>query len=124
MPYRILCNGTKQKSSETRSGLALMSSRFTPLHKIRYGIIFSKLAYKECEMNINEIVKTVLALIGALGGAAVIVGSLAAWLGKVWADKLFLKESAKYQKEIEDFKNQSTTELEHLRADITEKRDL
>ena len=38
MPYRILCNGTKQKSSETRSGLALMSSRFTPLHKIRYGI--------------------------------------------------------------------------------------
>ena len=38
MPYRILCNGTKQKSSETRSGLALTSSRFTPLHKIRYGI--------------------------------------------------------------------------------------
>ncbi len=41
MPYRILCNGTKQKSSETRSGLALTSSRFTPLHKIRYGIVMT-----------------------------------------------------------------------------------
>src|SRR6266700_245854 len=38
MPYRILCNGTKHKSPEARSSLALTSSRCTPLHKIRYGI--------------------------------------------------------------------------------------
>lgn len=72
----------------------------------------------------GEIIKTVLAVIGALGGATVVVGGLAAWLGKVWADSLYLKESAKHQIEIEELKNQYTTELEHLRAEITERRDL
>jgi hypothetical protein len=72
----------------------------------------------------GEIIKSVLAVIGALGGIAVVVGSLAAWLGKVLADRLYLKDSAKHQKEIEEFKNLYTTELEHLRADITERRDL
>src|SRR5260221_3922121 len=38
MPYRILCNGTWQKSPEVRSRLALTSTHLTPLHKIRYGI--------------------------------------------------------------------------------------
>jgi len=38
MPYRILCNGTWQKSPEVRSRLTLTSTCFTPLHKIRYGI--------------------------------------------------------------------------------------
>jgi len=38
MPYQILCNGTWQKSQEVRFSLALTSTRFTPLHKIRYGI--------------------------------------------------------------------------------------
>jgi hypothetical protein len=37
-PYRILCNGELQKSLEARAGLALTHSRFTPLHKIRYGV--------------------------------------------------------------------------------------
>ena len=34
----MLCNGKKQKSPETRSGLGLAPSRFTSLHNIRYGI--------------------------------------------------------------------------------------
>ena len=38
MPYRILCNDKKRKCSKARSELALTLSRFTPLHKIRYGI--------------------------------------------------------------------------------------
>lgn len=75
-------------------------------------------------MNINDLVKTILAAIGALGGVAVVVGGLSAWLGKIWADKLYLKESAKHQKEIEELKNRYTTELEHLRAEFSEKRDL
>jgi uncharacterized protein YjbI with pentapeptide repeats/MoxR-like ATPase len=33
-----LCNGELQKSLEARAGLALTHSRFTPLHKIRYGV--------------------------------------------------------------------------------------
>src|SRR6266849_4103925 len=38
MPYRILCNGTLQKSQEARSGLGLASSHCTSLHNNRYGI--------------------------------------------------------------------------------------
>ena len=38
-PYRILCNGTQQKSPETRPVLSLEHSRNTSLHKIRYGIL-------------------------------------------------------------------------------------
>lgn len=38
MPYRILCNVTRQKSLEVRSGLILTPSHFTRFHKIRYGI--------------------------------------------------------------------------------------
>jgi len=75
-------------------------------------------------MNINDLVKTILAVIGALGGVAVIVGGVSAWLGKIWADKLYLIESAKRQKEIEEFKNQYVTELEHLRAELTERHAL
>ncbi len=41
MPYRILCNGTEQKSLEARSGLTLKPSHFSPLHKIRYGVLYS-----------------------------------------------------------------------------------
>lgn len=33
MPYRILCNGTEQKSLEANLELALKPSRFSPLHK-------------------------------------------------------------------------------------------
>lgn len=38
MPYRILCNGTEQKSLGASPGLALKPSHFPPLHKIRYGV--------------------------------------------------------------------------------------
>src|SRR6266852_5374371 len=38
MPYRILCNGTFQKSQKARSGLGLASSRRTSLHNNRYGV--------------------------------------------------------------------------------------
>lgn len=37
----MLCNGKKQKSPEIRSDLDLAPSRFTLLHNIRYGILFS-----------------------------------------------------------------------------------
>src|SRR6266852_4130904 len=40
MPYRILCNGTFQKSQKARSGLGLASSRRTSLHNNRYGVCY------------------------------------------------------------------------------------
>ncbi len=44
-PYRILCNGTFQKSQEARSGLGLASSRCISLHNNRYGVINSATAF-------------------------------------------------------------------------------
>src|SRR6266699_3679781 len=41
MPYRILCNGTFQKSQEARSGLGLASPHRTSLHNNRYGVQIS-----------------------------------------------------------------------------------
>ena len=38
IPYRILCNGTQQKSQEIRPGLSLEDPRNTSLHKIWYGV--------------------------------------------------------------------------------------
>jgi len=45
-------------------------------------------------MSVTEIV---LALLGAAGGSAVVVAALAAWLGKVWADRI-----AQTQKLLQD----------------------
>jgi len=42
MPYRILCNGTFQKSQEARSGLGLASPHRTSLHNNRYGVRTTK----------------------------------------------------------------------------------
>ena len=38
MPYRILCNGTFQKSQEARPGLGLASPHRISLHNNRYGV--------------------------------------------------------------------------------------
>jgi hypothetical protein len=38
MPYRILCNGELRKTLEARTSAVLTHSRFTPLHKTRYGV--------------------------------------------------------------------------------------
>jgi hypothetical protein len=38
MPYRILCNGTFQKSQEARPGLGLVSHHFKSLHNDRYDV--------------------------------------------------------------------------------------
>ena len=43
MPYRILCNGTFQKSQEARSGLSLASSHRTSLHNNRYGVSYESI---------------------------------------------------------------------------------
>src|SRR6266704_2802557 len=45
MPYRILCNGTFQKSQEARSGLGLASPHRTSLHNNRYGVEILPLSY-------------------------------------------------------------------------------
>ncbi|MBM4422860.1 MAG: hypothetical protein FJ030_05640 [Chloroflexi bacterium] len=66
----------------------------------------------------------VTTLLASVGGVSVIILGLATWLGKIWSDKIYIHTSAKYEKEIEDLKNRYSADLEYLRAEISERRDL
>jgi hypothetical protein len=47
------------------------------------------------------------AILSSLGGAAIIVGGLAHFLGRVWSDRLAQQTQAKYAKELETLKTDS-----------------
>lgn len=49
----------------------------------------------------TDIVKIVAGVIAALGGGGAIVVGLSSWLGKVWADRLMVKETAKFREDLE-----------------------
>lgn len=49
----------------------------------------------------TDIVKIVAGVIAALGGGGAIVAGLSSWLGKVWADRLMAKETAKFREDLE-----------------------
>ena len=49
----------------------------------------------------TDIVKIVAGVIAALGGGGAIVAGLSSWLGKVWADRLMVKETAKFREDLE-----------------------
>jgi hypothetical protein len=63
-------------------------------------------------MSWYDILKIIIAIFGSIGGAGAIILGLSGWLGKVWADRFLEQEKAKYQKEIEQYKNQ----LEELKT--------
>lgn len=56
-------------------------------------------------MLIKEIWYTASAVIVSLGGGALLVLTFASWLGKIWATRILEKERAKYQKDLEGYKN-------------------
>jgi len=57
-------------------------------------------------MTIKEIYQIAFAVITSLGGGAVLVFALSSWLGKIWATRILEKERAKYQKDIECYKDE------------------
>jgi hypothetical protein len=70
------------------------------------------------------IVTIATTLVASVGGASVIILGLAAWLGKIWSDRIYIRSNAKYEKEIEEIKSHYSADIEHLRAEISERRDL
>lgn len=70
------------------------------------------------------VVTVATTLVASVGGASVIILGLAAWLGKIWSDKIYIRTSAKFEKEIEELRNRYSADLEYLRAEISERRDL
>ena len=49
----------------------------------------------------TDVIKIVAGVIAALGGGGAIVAGLSSWLGKVWADRLMVKETAKFREDLE-----------------------
>ncbi len=54
-------------------------------------------------MSNEDAYKIAMLVIGSIGGGGAIVLSMSSWLGKIWADRLMLKESAKYQNDLSEF---------------------
>jgi hypothetical protein len=69
-------------------------------------------------MTWTHIFKTSLAVIGSLGGGALLVACFSAWLGKVWAGRILEADKAKYAKALEDLKNDFVRYADRHRASL------
>ena len=74
-------------------------------------------------MDLTQIFQTAAAVIASVGGAGVIIIGVSSWLARIIADQLNARTSARYEKEIEQLKNQYRMELERLKGEIGERRD-
>lgn len=75
-------------------------------------------------MSLDELTRLARIILVSVGGTGAVIIALAGWLGKIWSDRIYIRTSAKYEKEIEDIRNRYTVDLEHLRAEISDRRDL
>jgi hypothetical protein len=58
------------------------------------------------------------AVIGSLGGGAVLVTGLSGWLGRVWADRLMQDNIAKHNRELEEIKSKFEAVNQRLQAEL------
>lgn len=64
----------------------------------------------------EDILKIVASAIASVGGAGAIIWALSSFFGKMWANKILEKQKAEFQKDIEDYKNALSCELENVKA--------
>ncbi len=69
-------------------------------------------------MSIADIAKIGLYIIGSFGGGAIIVFALSGWLGKVWANRLMVKEKAGYAQELESLRNHLAQDTESYKIKL------
>ena len=67
---------------------------------------------------------TAAAVIGSLGGGALLVFSLSSWLGKVWATRFADAERARFSTELERYRNELHQLTEERLDALTRKRDI
>jgi len=70
------------------------------------------------ELNFDEILKWIGALIVSIGGTSVIIIALSKWFGNILANKLLEKDKAKYQKDIEGIKSKYQMILENKKVEL------
>lgn len=61
--------------------------------------------------------------LGLLGGAAVVVGALSAWIGKLWADRILSRENSEHQQRLKELesslRHQVDAHLAHLNSELS-----
>lgn len=67
---------------------------------------------------------TAAAVLGSLGGGAVLVFAFSSWLGKVWATRIADAERARFPKELEEYRNELQCLSDEQRDALTRKRDI
>jgi hypothetical protein len=63
-------------------------------------------------MDTIEVFKVAGAILGSVGGSAIIIIGLSSWLGKVWANRILEQDKLKYSSELELIKNKLQSESE------------
>ncbi|MCW3148916.1 hypothetical protein N8H22_09960 [Stutzerimonas stutzeri] len=69
-------------------------------------------------MNLTEILGVSGAVLGSLGGGALIIFGFSNWLGKVWANRLMEKEKADHTRALEALRTQLTQETESYKIKL------
>jgi hypothetical protein len=82
-------------------------------------------------LQLEDIFKIATAIIGSLGGGALLVAAFSSWLGKIWANRIMQKDKSKHEQDLEEIKNKfKKLEIEHnvvfselhkRRAEVVEK---
>ena len=67
---------------------------------------------------------TAAAVLGSLGGGAILVFAFSSWLGKVWATRIADAERARFAKELEGYRNELQLLSDERRDALTRKRDI
>lgn len=63
-------------------------------------------------MEFQEVLKLAGIILGLLGGGATIVFGFSSWLGRVWANQLMARDTAKYAEELALLRNRLTQDTE------------
>jgi len=69
-------------------------------------------------MGFNEIIAVSGTILASLGGGAGIIFACSNRLGKVWADRLMMKEKARYGRELEELKSRFVRETEKYKVQL------
>lgn len=72
----------------------------------------------------EELLRTLGVWLIGVSGTTAVIGGIAAWVGKLVADKLSAATNARYARELEQLKTQYSTDLENLRAELASRRDV
>lgn len=75
-------------------------------------------------MNFSDILSIGATIVASLGGGALIVFWMSSWLGKVWADRLMLKERSAHEKALTELRSHLEKEAEHNNHLLKQKIEL